>query len=502
MPDRPNVLLICTDQQRRDTMACYGNDWVQSPNVNALADESFVFENCYVTVAVCSPARASLLTGLYPHTAGVIKNSVPLPASSPTIGELAPDDYTTAKFGKWHLGNDLVGQHGFDEWVATEDEHESNPTHTRRGDRYRHSAYFEFLRSHGYEPHLRTDGGYAFSQHQRSMLLEEHTMATFLGDNVADFIRRNTNRPWLMSAMFFEPHPPYNGPFNDLYDPDEIPVGPAFLRMPDDDTPLWHRRRAAHHLSGDVTDRFRVSQESSPSLDAGAEDRPLRTADDWKALRARYFGLVTLMDRGVGRVLDALEESGQADRTVVVFTSDHGDGLGDRGMLGTKRAFYEEIAGVPLLVRAPWISRSQKKIEGNIGHVDIVPTLLELMGVDASEMPDHLQGRSRVDVLEGQKELCDDVFMQWYEHSPTVPLGTPDIERMSRVSWRSVVTADRWKLNLSPGDQCELYDLNTDPFELNNRFDDPECRDRIRDMTARIRIWQDAVDDKLRLPSV
>ena len=78
----------------------------------------------------------------------------------------------------------------------------------------------------------------------------------------------------------------------------------------------------------------------------------------------------------------------------------------------------------------------------------------------------------------------------------------PDIERMSRVSWRSVVTADRWKLNLSPGDQCELYDLNADPFELSNRFDDPQCRDRIRDMTARIRIWQDAVADNLTLPPV
>ena len=502
MPDRPNVLLICTDQQRRDTMACYGNDWVQSPNVNALADESFVFENCYVTVAVCSPARASLLTGLYPHTAGVIKNSVPLPESSPSIAELAPADYTTAKFGKWHLGNDLVNQHGFDEWLATEDEHESNPTHTRREDRLRQSAYFEFLRSHGYEPHQRTDGGYAFSQHQRSVLPEEHTMSTFLGDNVAEFIRRNTDRPWVMCAMFFEPHPPYNGPFNDMYAPEDIPVGPAFLRMPDENTPLWHRRRAEMHLSGEVTDHYRVNAETSSDLTAGAEDRPLATADDWKALRARYFGLVTLMDRGVGKILDALEETGQSDRTVVVFTSDHGDGLGDRGMLGTKRAFYEEISGVPLLMRVPWINSSQKKIRGNIGHVDIAPTLLELMGVPASDMPDHLQGQSRVDVLEGRADLCDDVFMQWYEHSPTVPLGNPDIERMSRVSWRSVVTTDRWKLNLSPGDQCELYDLKADPFELNNRFDDPQCRDRIRDMTARIRIWQDAVADNLTLPPV
>ena len=502
MPDRPNVLLICTDQQRRDTMACYGNDFVQSPNVNALADESFVFENCYVTVAVCSPARASLLTGLYPHTAGVIKNSVPLPESSPSIAELAPLEYRTAKFGKWHLGNDLVRQHGFDEWVATEDEHESNPTHTRREDRFRHSEYFEFLTSHGYVPHERTDGGYAFSQQQRSMLPEEHTMSTFLGDNVADFIRRNTAEPWLMCAMFFEPHPPYNGPFNDMYDPDEVPVGPNFLRMPDRNTPLWHRRRAAHHLEAHASDRFRVSDETSPALDVGAASRPLATESDWRALRARYLGLVTLMDRGVGKVLDALEETGQADRTVVVFTSDHGDGVGDRGMLGTKRAFYEEIAGVPLLIRVPWMNRSQKRISGSIGHVDIGPTLLELMGTPASDMPEHLQGASRVNVLEDRAELCDDVFMQWYEHSPTVPLGDDDIERMSQVSWRSVVTSDRWKLNLSPGDQCELYDLTADPYEMRNRFDDPECRDRVRDMTARIRIWQRAVNDELVLPAV
>lgn len=502
MPDRPNVLLICTDQQRRDTMACYGNDFVRSPNVNSLAEESFVFENCYVTVAVCSPARASLLTGLYPHTAGVIKNSVPLPESSPTIAAMAPTDYRTAKFGKWHLGNDLVRQHGFDDWVASEDEHESNPTHTRREDRFKHSEYYEFLISLGYQPHERTDGSHAFSQLQRSMLPAEHSMATFLGDNVADFIRRNTSDPWLMCAMFFEPHPPYNGPFNELHDPDEVPTSPVFLREQDADTPLWHRRRAELNLSGEVTDFFQVYGNDATDLGAGGEARHLRTEDDWRALRARYLGLVTLMDQGIGKILDALEETGQADRTVVIFTSDHGDGVGDRGMLGTKRAFYEEIAGVPLLIRVPWLNRSQRKIAGNIGQVDIVPTMLELMGIDASEMPDHLQGRSRVNVMNGETELCDDVFMQWYEHPPTIALGNDDIERMAQVSWRSVVTRDRWKLNLSPGDQCELYDLNSDPYELNNRFDDPECRDRVRDMAARIRIWQQAVNDRLVLPSV
>ena len=502
MSDRPNILLICTDQQRRDTLPCYGNDFVQTPNIDAMADESFVFENCYVTVAVCSPARASLLTGLYPHTAGVIKNSVQLPEESPTIGELAPDEYLTAKYGKWHLGSDLVRQHGFDGWLATEDEHESNPTHLNREDRFRQSEYFQFLVGQGYEPHRRTDGGSAFSQQQRSLLPEEHTMATFLGDNVAEFIRTNTDRPWVMCAMLFEPHPPYNGPFNDMYDPAEIPDGPLFLRMPDENTPLWHRRRAEHHLSGNAADYFQIDEDGSYGLGTTAASRLLGSADDWRALRARYYGLVTLMDRGVGKVLDALEESGQADKTAVFFTSDHGDGLGDRAMLGTKRAFYEEIAGVPLLVRAPWLNRSQQRVSGNIGQVDLVPTMLELMGVDPETLPSHLQGESRADVLRGECDLTDDVFMQWYGHPPTVPLGNADIERMSMVSWRSVVTQDRWKLNLSPGDHCELYDLNSDPYEMTNLFHDSAQRDRVRDMAARIRIWQDSVGDELSLPAV
>ena len=131
MADRPNLVFIFSDQQRADTMACYGNDWLNVPNLNALADQSFVFENAYVTQPVCTPARASIMTGLYPHAAGPIVNQLVLPRETPVIAEMLPDEYYCGYYGKWHLGDDVIRQHGFDEWVSTEDGHIPEYTQTR-----------------------------------------------------------------------------------------------------------------------------------------------------------------------------------------------------------------------------------------------------------------------------------------------------------------------------------------------------------------------------------
>ncbi len=486
-PRQPNILFICSDQQRADTIAAYGNDWVQAPNLNALAERSAVFENAYVTQAVCSPARGTMLTGLYPHSAGVVRNSQPgrlfsnLSEDVKTIAEMAPDDYLTAKFGKWHLGQDLVKQHGFDEWVSTEDAHDDGfPNYERREHRSLKSDYFQYLVEHGYEPEGDHDGHLSHTQNQRGFLPEEHTMAAFLARRTEEFIRRNADRPWLMYLTMFEPHPPYNGPLNDLYPPDSVPDGPLLMTEPAANTPLFTRARSRFH--------------SAQASEANPDDPRAY----WRELRAKYFGNMTVLDNAVGKVLAALEESGQADRTVVVFTSDHGDSLGDRGMLG-KRSFYEEVSRVPMLVSVPWLTSGGRRLAGSFGHVDLVPTMLELMAV---EPPEHLQGQSRVDVLSGDAGLEDDVFMQWHGGRATISLGDAVVERMSTVGWRSVVTPDRWKLNLSNGDQCELYDLDSDPLELENLFDAPEHRDRVRDMSARIRQWQAETGDDMELPAV
>lgn len=115
MSSRPNIVFIFSDQQRYDTLACYGNDWIQTPNLNALADKSFVFERAYVTQPVCTPARSSIVTGLYPHAAGMTVNRMTMSPDKKSIAELISDDYHSGWFGKWHLGDDVIRQHGFDE---------------------------------------------------------------------------------------------------------------------------------------------------------------------------------------------------------------------------------------------------------------------------------------------------------------------------------------------------------------------------------------------------
>ena len=123
---KPNLVFIMSDQQRYDTLACYGNDWINTPRLNELSDESFVFENAYVTQPVCAPARSSIMTGLYPHTAGPIVNKIPLKKDTKSIADLIENEYTCGYLGKWHLGDDTVKQRGFDEWVSVEDLYKSS----------------------------------------------------------------------------------------------------------------------------------------------------------------------------------------------------------------------------------------------------------------------------------------------------------------------------------------------------------------------------------------
>ena len=208
--------------------------------------------------------------------------------------------------------------------------------------------------------------------------------------------------------------------------------------------------------------------------------------------------------------MNALEDSGVADNTILVFTSEHGDLVGSHAMLEL-RSFYEPVSKVPMMIRIPWLPREQRIIEGNFSQIDLLPTLLELMG---QPTPEFLQGKGRSDVVEGNATLDgNDVFMQHNgygdrdltseESRPTLSREKADnMNYMNNLPWRSVVTADRWKLNLCAGDQCELYDLNTDPYEMNNLFNEPSHRDRIRQMAARIRVWQDQTGDSAPLPTI
>ena len=493
MPRR-NLVFIMSDQQRRDSMGCYGSDWAQTPNLDALANSGHVFENAYVTQAVCTPARASIMTGLYPHTAGPTVNKLPLSPDIPVLAEMVSEDYLCGYMGKWHLGDDVIRQHGFDVWISTEDHRE---TYTRREHRTALSDYHHHLVANGFEPDVEAAGEMVFSALARARLPEEFQMASFLAGRAEQFIDDNRDRPFILYVSTFEPHSPYDGPFDDQYDPDRLPIGPAFLERPEGAS-LANRIRSDYFTqylnAGDIGEDAYMRETLVPGHDLSSEA-------GWRRLRAQYYGNVTLVDRMVGRITAALERAGVAADTAVVFTTDHGEMLGDHGML-EKRSFYEEASRVPLLMRAPWLSSGQQRVEGSVGHVDLVPTMLDLIG---ESLPDHLEGKSLVPVLRGEETLAgNDVFIEWNGISPTVRdrfLGSDAINRMLAMPYRSVVS-DRWKLNLCAGDQGELFDLRSDPHEQNNLFDDPAQRDRVRDMAARIRMWQHETGDVAALPGV
>lgn len=489
-PENPNLVFILPDRQRRDTLACYDNDWIQVPHLNALAEESFVFDNCYVTQAVCSPSRASIMSGLYPNDAGMPVNLHILPSSVQTIAEMLSDTYHTGYIGKWHLGDELVAQHGFEDWV---------PVFEHWWRQYRDqslktqfSPYHHWLVENGFEPDAPHPGGKMFSPDFRADLPDGYHMTNFIGNQAADFIKRNAERPFVLYVSSKEPHPPFTSPHNDLYDPDTLPVDETFLTYPEGHS-LFNRIRAEFWMQSVYEGGFDLSTES------GA-----------RRMLANYYGCVSLVDEMVGSVLGAIDDAGIRNNTIVVFTSDHGEMIGTHGHV-EMRSPYEEGTRVPLLVRAPWLTENQTRVDGNFSQIDFVPTLLDLLG---ESVPEHLQGESRGDVLRGTADLSDnDIVIQHNgvgdrDLTSAASSHTMSPERVCQLNllktapWRSVVTSDRWKLTLCAADQGELFDLNTDPSEITNLFDHPEHRDRVRWMAARLRLWQQEVGDTAPLPGV
>lgn len=489
-----NLLFIFTDEQRADTLKAYGATDVILPHINALAEKSYIFDQCYVTSPVCTPSRASIMTGLYPTATGASMNNAPLDKDCKCLPELLPckarKEYTTAYHGKWHLGDEIFAQHGFDEWVGIEDFYTDHYSEGHSEDE--RSAYHHWLVENGFKPDDKENN--KFTRPRAAFMPERFTKASYLAKTATDFIKENKNNPFILYVNYLEPHMPFHGPLTDLYNPNEIDLPENF----------------DHDLSENDIMRVKLLAAEFQAHGEGVYD--LTKEAGWRQLIAAYRGLCTLADRSIGKILQSIKDNGLEDDTIIVFTSDHGDMMGSH-KLAHKTLFYKECATAPYLLHLPGQEESHR-IKGLSSNVDILPTLIEAMGFD---VPEGLHGKSQLSKLQKcDTTLTDDVFMQWNDNQEywrkiqaatgmefmkfqTAMAGGEDVWiEYHNENLRTIVTNDGWRFTVSPVTKDhELFNLNEDPQERKNLAKLAEYKPKMEEFLEKIKQWQLTINDEL-----
>ncbi|WP_040420489.1 sulfatase [Actinopolymorpha alba] len=446
-PDqRPNVLLICTDQQRFSALGAYGNDEIETPNLDRLAAQGVLFENCYVQNPVCAPSRASLMTGRYVHSHGLWANGVGLPSSERLFSrDLADAGYDCGLVGKFHLsacfGGRLEKRHD-DGFRVFRWAHDPYPGSSE-------NEYHRWLRA--VRPDL-LDGEVDYD----SLPTEVH-YSRWIGDQTIDFLTRSRQRdkPFFFVANFFDPHHGFGAPEEYL------------------------KRYQAERLSrpvttaGELTGKPPIQTEASHESYAGkARGYTSYSAEELQDVKAAYYAMVSLVDDEVGRILDALDRQGLAENTLVIFTSDHGEMLGDHQLMLKGPMMYEQAVRVPLLLRWPGGGLpAGRRCPELVQWIDVAATILAATGL--SPQP-RAQGESLLPLALGEGSGRGWALSE-YRNS-----GQP----YDSAVHLTMVRRDRWKLVVQHGSPAtardrtgELYDLATDPDELRNLWDDPAHRD-------------------------
>jgi arylsulfatase A-like enzyme len=477
--DKPNLLFLWTDEQRPDTLAVYGNRRIHAPNLNKLASESTVFKRAYCTQPVCTPSRSSIMTGLWPHETECVQNNIPLKEETLCFPELLGDsDYRTAYLGKWHLGDEIFAQHGFEEWAGIEDGYIRHYREAR--DREARSAYHHFLIELGYKPDTESN---TFGRSYCARLPLDHCKPSFLEKQACDFLDRHKADPFVLHVNYLEPHMPFYGPLDNEHDPAEVDLPANFEDDLEDNEPLRYRlMRAYFH-------------------EKGFDNLELKTESDWRRMIANYWGLVTQVDLSVGGILERLEDLGLAESTIVVYTSDHGDMMGSHRLL-TKTVSYEESVGIPWLIRDPRGGARQRLVENPVSQIDMVPTLLDLMNGPKDYK---LSGKSLVPVMKGEEERAEPIFIQWnpgslgVEVEPAMGYSAEEIAQAQGSSNRMVVTPDGWKLVRSDKDNDQLFNLTEDPHETTNLIDSEKHKEVVTELSKQIEEWQEKVGDTVEV---
>jgi len=442
---RPNILLLYTDQQRWDALACAGNPHILTPHLDRLAAEGMMLANAFCNNPVCMPSRQSMLSGQYPSALGCCCNGVEMDETVPTIHTiLKPYGYHAANIGKLHFKNhsnrdhrEIHPRYGFDTLILSDEPGCYD------------DAYIKWVEAHDpaaveacrvtsppacvgerIEKHPRgTQNPYVFEGS------EDLTHTAFVADQTVEFLRRHREETFFAIAGFYAPHAPLNPPqrFVEMYDLATLPA---------------------------------------PAMNEG-ENRLGLSDEQWRKVKAYYYALVTHVDDQVGRILAAVEELGLAEDTIVVFTSDHGEHLGDHGRVQKGPPGFDSCTHVPLIVRYPAAVAAGGRSDALIEAVDIAPTLLDLAAVQA---PPIFQGRSFAPLLQGRPyEQRKSVFIE--HRNPFVS------------SWKAVRTHAHKYCRSGDGDEL-LFDLAADPHELTNLAGDPAHAPALAEMRSEmLRRW-------------
>ncbi|MGB7341552.1 MAG: sulfatase-like hydrolase/transferase [Phototrophicaceae bacterium] len=431
-----NILLITTDQHQRTTLGSYGADICQTPHLDRLANEGTRFTQAYTNTAICTPARTSMLSGYLPFRHGMLANfernvgyPLEIPDGFPLLPHYLPN-HRCINEGKWHIGKErgpdyynFEGDH-FAGWHPP----------------YSHPTYVDYLKENNLpEFSVRNEvrgtfqnGKAAITQMGVHDAPDEATFPYFLAEQTIQRLKNAGDKPFVIATQFFGPHLPYFIPekYLTMYDPNLVQAHPSMAET-FSGKPAVHKRYSEHW----AFDSYEW--------------------ETWQKIVAAYWGYVTMIDEQIGRILNTLDETGLSDNTVVMFTSDHGGFVGNHRLADKGPAMYDDIYRIPMIVRSP--EQAPAVCDRFVTLMDLMPTIIELAG---ETVPDGLDAKSIVSLLNDPEASWDEaVFSEFHGHHFPYP------QRMIRTNTH--------KLVVNPADVNELYDLENDPFELNNVYEHP-----------------------------
>jgi arylsulfatase A-like enzyme len=438
-PARPNILFILVDDMRWDDLGCMGHPFSKTPQMDRVAREGARFLNAFATTPLCSPSRASFLTGTYPHTHGITDNTDRSAQSHQlsTFPKLLRDaGYNTGYIGKWHMGNDNTSRPGFDFWVCLKGQGSS------------------------YDPELNINGRDTKETGYVTDVLHRHA---------TDFLKQPRTKPFLLYFSHKAVHPETEQRADgSLSDPTASNFIPA-ARHTNLYTGATLPRRPNYLVS--PTDKPALSQSIPGVPPLGPE-----TGKSDSAILGR-LRMIAAVDESLGGLLQQLESTGELERTLIVVTSDHGYYYGEHGLTVERRLAYEEGIRIPLLMRLPKTIQPRLTPDEMVLSIDLAPTLLEL---GKTGVPKTYQGRSLLPLLRGEHPAWRSSFLVEYYSDKVFP-------RVRQLGYQAVRTTE-WKL-IHYVDQTgmdELYDLKGDPYEMKNVAGDSKAQNALVKMQAEL----------------